>query len=104
MTNKNLSGDQKSQRLFGRPEDYISHVQYFCVAARNANTDYLLAHNYISEKGKKLSHGTLTHDLYNAGTDACDHADYDIRGRGNVNIDVATLFYTNQPEYTLQGS
>ena len=103
MTDTSLSGEQKSQKLFGRPEDYISHVQYFCFEGRIDNTSYLLNHNYISEKGREIrSLSNLNWELEEAGDKAC-HAG-DIRGSGDVAIDVATVFHTDHPDYTLQGS
>ena len=98
MEDDTLSGDQKSQRLFGRPEDYISHLQYFCMEGKDEITDYLREHKYLTKQALQLNH--LTDRLHAIGDTGRRNAGSSIRG----NITVCTVFYTSHDEFTLDGS
>ena len=50
MEDEHLTGDQKSQRLFGRSEGYVAHLQFLVMSAESFCFDYLRDHNFISEK------------------------------------------------------
>lgn len=98
MEDQNLTGEQKSQKLFGRPEGYVAHLQYLVMSATGFCFDYLDDHNFISEKA---IHDLGWPEIRNKLTHAADNC---LSLARNTTIGVATVFYTIRDCLNLDGS
>lgn len=98
MEDQNLTGDQKSQKLFGRPEGYVVHLQYLVMSASSFCFNYLRGHNFISEKAiHDFGWQQVTYKLTHAADNCLSIA-------RNTTIGVATVFYTIHECLNLDGS
>lgn len=98
MEDEHLTGDQKSQRLFGRPEGYVAHLQFLVMSAESFCFDYLRDHNFISEKAiDNLGWPEVINKLTHA-------ADKCLSLARNTSIEVCTVFYTTCNCLNLDGS
>ena len=54
MNDEDLSGNDKAEILFGRTEDYMSHVQWLCYHCYERDVQYLFDHGYFTSEIKDL--------------------------------------------------
>lgn len=74
----NISGEEKSQKLFERPEDYVTHVQFLCLDVTSHDITYLKEHNYLTQEALDL-------DLYELHDRLTRTADGAARTAGSEN-------------------
>lgn len=73
-----MDGEEKSQKLFNRPEEYVTHVQFLCLNTTSHNITYLKEHNYLTQEALDLDLSEL-HDRLNRIADGAS------RNAGNEN-------------------
>ena len=105
MLEPNLNGTQKSQILFGRPEDYIAHVQYMALEPNDSyGFMYIKEHDYFTPEALSLPHSDLVKALDKIGKEIRSNTGTDIRGTGEATIHVCTVFWDSAFIGTLKQS